>query len=87
MKKSVSKRYSDSELLKFKKIILKKIDTAKHDLQLLREILIVTLLLTELMILTLLLNLLKRALKHCLRSQTLFWLLDKKNLSETSKML
>lgn len=37
MKKSVSKRYSDTELEKFKAIILKKIDTAKQDLQLLKD--------------------------------------------------
>ena len=37
MKKSVSKRYSDSELLKFKKIILKKIDSAEADLILLKD--------------------------------------------------
>jgi len=37
MKKSVTKRYSDSDLAKFKKIILEKIDSAKHDLKLLRD--------------------------------------------------
>ena len=37
MKKSVSKRYSDSELEKFKKIILKKIEIANNDLRLLRD--------------------------------------------------
>jgi len=37
MKKSVSKRYSDTELEKFKKIILKKIDSAKQDLKLLKD--------------------------------------------------
>ena len=37
MKKSVSKRYSDSELLKFKKIILKKIESAEADLTLLKD--------------------------------------------------
>ncbi len=37
MKKSVSKRYSDKELEKFKKIILKKITTAEDDLMLLRD--------------------------------------------------
>ena len=37
MKKSISKRYSDSELEKFKKIILKKIDSAEADLSLLRD--------------------------------------------------
>ena len=37
MKKSVSKRYSDTELEKFKKIILKKIGVAEKDLSLLRD--------------------------------------------------
>ena len=37
MKKSVSRRYSDLELEKFRKIILKKIDYAKDDLKLLRD--------------------------------------------------
>ena len=37
MKKSVSKRYSDSELEKFKQIILKKIEIANNDLRLLRD--------------------------------------------------
>jgi DnaK suppressor protein len=37
MKKSVSKRYSDTELEKFKKIILKKIEVAENDLSLLRD--------------------------------------------------
>lgn len=37
MKKSVTKRYSDSDLAKFKKIILEKIDSAKHDLKLLKD--------------------------------------------------
>ncbi len=37
MKKSVSKRYSDTELLKFKKIILKKIASAEADLKLLKD--------------------------------------------------
>ena len=37
MKKAVSKRYSDVELLKFKKIILKKIDSAMADLKLLKD--------------------------------------------------
>lgn len=37
MKKGVSKRYSDAELDKFKKIILKKIETANNDLKLLRD--------------------------------------------------
>ena len=37
MKKSISKRYSDSELAKFKKIILKKMDSAKQDLSLLKD--------------------------------------------------
>jgi len=37
MKKSVSKRYSDKELEKFKKIILKKITIAKDDLMLLKD--------------------------------------------------
>ena len=37
MKKGVSKRYSDSELEKFKKIILKKIEIANNDLRLLRD--------------------------------------------------
>ena len=37
MKKSVSKRYSDSELAKFKDIILKKIESAQHDLDLLKD--------------------------------------------------
>ncbi|MBL31202.1 MAG: molecular chaperone DnaK [Flavobacteriales bacterium] len=37
MKKSVSKRYSDTELERFKKIILKKIDSAEEDLRLLKD--------------------------------------------------
>ena len=37
MKKSISKRYSDSELAKFKDIILKKIESAQHDLDLLKD--------------------------------------------------
>jgi len=37
MKKGVSKRYSDVELEKFKKIILKKIEVANNDLQLLKD--------------------------------------------------
>ena len=37
MKKSVSKRYSNTELEKFKKIILKKIEVAENDLSLLRD--------------------------------------------------
>ena len=37
MKKSVTKRYSDSDLAKFKKIILEKMDSAKHDLKLLKD--------------------------------------------------
>ena len=37
MKKGVSKRYSDSELDRFKKIILKKIEIANNDLQLLKD--------------------------------------------------
>ena len=37
MKKGVSKRYSDTELEKFKKIILKKIQIAEKDLSLLRD--------------------------------------------------
>ena len=37
MKKSVSKRYSDTELERFKKIILKKIKVAENDLSLLRD--------------------------------------------------
>ena len=37
MKKSVSKRYSDTELERFKKIILKKIAVAEKDLSLLRD--------------------------------------------------
>ena len=37
MKKSVSKRYSDKELDKFKQIILKKIDVAERDLRLLKD--------------------------------------------------
>jgi len=37
MKKGVSKRYSDTELEKFKKIILKKIEVAENDLSLLRD--------------------------------------------------
>ena len=37
MKKSVSKRYSDSELEKFKQIILKKIEIANNDLRLLKD--------------------------------------------------
>jgi len=37
MEKNVSKRYSDKDLLFFKKIILEKIDSAKKDLQLLKD--------------------------------------------------
>ena len=37
MKKSVSKRYSDKELSNFKKIIVKKIETAQADLKLLKD--------------------------------------------------
>ena len=37
MKKGVSKRYSDTELAKFKKIILKKIESAQQDLKLLKD--------------------------------------------------
>ena len=37
MKKSVSKRYSDTELVKFKKIILKKMESAQEDLKLLKD--------------------------------------------------
>ncbi len=37
MKKSVSKRYSDTELAKFKKIILKKMESAQQDLKLLKD--------------------------------------------------
>tara|TARA_B100001250_G_scaffold41740_1_gene32979 strand:- start:210 stop:593 length:384 start_codon:yes stop_codon:yes gene_type:complete len=37
MKKSVSKRYSDTELLRFKKIILKKMESAQRDLKLLKD--------------------------------------------------
>lgn len=37
MKKGVSKRYSDKELLNFKKIIVKKIETAQADLRLLKD--------------------------------------------------
>ena len=37
MKKSVSKRYPDRELKKFKQIILEKINSAKDDLKLLRD--------------------------------------------------
>jgi len=37
MKKGVSRRYSDVELEKFRKIILKKIDSAEEDLKLLRD--------------------------------------------------
>ena len=37
MKKSVSKRFSDTELERFKKIILKKIDSAEEDLRLLKD--------------------------------------------------
>ncbi len=37
MKKGVSKRYSDKELEKFKKIILNKIKTAENDLMLLKD--------------------------------------------------
>ncbi len=37
MKKSVSKRYSDKELDRFKQIILKKIDVAERDLKLLKD--------------------------------------------------
>ncbi len=37
MKKGVSKRYSDVELEKFKKIILKKIASAEQDLKLLKD--------------------------------------------------
>ena len=37
MKKGVSKRYSDVELGRFKKLILKKMDSAKEDLKLLKD--------------------------------------------------
>ena len=37
MKKSVTKRYSDSDLKKFKKRILEKMGSAKHDLKLLKD--------------------------------------------------
>tara|TARA_A100001037_G_C14942705_1_gene541326 strand:- start:27 stop:410 length:384 start_codon:yes stop_codon:yes gene_type:complete len=37
MKKSISKRYSDTDLKKFKKIILEKIDSAEKDLKLLKD--------------------------------------------------
>ena len=37
MRKSVSRRYSDIELNKFKKIILKKIESAEDDLKLLKD--------------------------------------------------
>jgi len=37
MKKSVSKRYSDMELDRFKKLILKKMDSAQKDLRLLKD--------------------------------------------------
>ena len=37
MEKNVSKRYSDKDLLFFKKIILEKMDSAKKDLQLLKD--------------------------------------------------
>ncbi|MAQ70130.1 MAG: molecular chaperone DnaK [Flavobacteriales bacterium] len=37
MKKGVSKRYSDTELEKFKKIILQKIEIAEKDLSLLKD--------------------------------------------------
>ena len=37
MKKNFSKRYSDKDLLFFKKIILEKMDSAKKDLQLLKD--------------------------------------------------
>ena len=37
MKKSVSRRYSDTDLVKFKKIILKKINSAEQDLKLLKD--------------------------------------------------
>lgn len=37
MKKGVSKRYSDKELSNFKKIIVKKIETAQADLKLLKD--------------------------------------------------
>ena len=37
MKKSVSKRYSDVELGKFKKLILQKMDSAQEDLKLLKD--------------------------------------------------
>tara|TARA_B100001142_G_scaffold206351_1_gene204600 strand:+ start:675 stop:1064 length:390 start_codon:yes stop_codon:yes gene_type:complete len=36
-KKSVSKRYSDKDLAQFKKIIVKKIESAEHDLKILRD--------------------------------------------------
>ena len=36
-KKSVSKRYSDKDLAQFKKIIVKKIESAEHDLKVLRD--------------------------------------------------
>jgi len=37
MKKSVSRRYSDVELGRFKKVILKKMDSAQTDLKLLKD--------------------------------------------------
>jgi len=37
MKKGVSKRYSDVELGKFKKLILQKMDSAQEDLKLLKD--------------------------------------------------
>ena len=37
MAKGVSKRYSDKELADFKKIIIKKIETAQEDLKLLKD--------------------------------------------------
>ncbi len=37
MKKGVSKRYSDVELGRFKKLILKKMDSAQKDLKLLKD--------------------------------------------------
>jgi|TARA_B100001741_G_C16426199_1_gene538665 DnaK suppressor protein len=36
-KQNFSKRYSDTELEKFKKIIIKKIESAEHDLKILKD--------------------------------------------------
>ena len=79
---TVSKRYSEKDLNFFKKIILKKIESAEKDLILLKESFdnsksngtndtYSTF------------KALKRVLKPFQKSQTLFWPLDKKSLLET----